>query len=175
MATQQYTYRYPHPAVTTDCVVFGFDGVRLNVLLIERGHEPYKGHWAFPGGFLEIDEDAPDGARRELREETGLVVTNIEQLGAFTAPDRDPRERVISIAYFTLVRVSDVQGADDAARAQWFPISHLPELAFDHHQIFEQALERMSHLLKLQTGNFMSSEFSYEEIDAIYYHATLPR
>ena len=94
----EYTYRYPHPAVTTDCVVFGYDGLHLNVLLIERGGEPYKGCWAFPGGFLNIDEDAPDGARRELLEETGLQVTNIQQLGAFTAPDRDPRERVISIA-----------------------------------------------------------------------------
>lgn len=171
---QEYTYRYPHPAVTTDCVVFGFDGVRLNVLLIERGDEPYKGRWAFPGGFLNIDEDAPDGARRELYEETGLQVTNIEQLGAFATPDRDPRERVISIAYFTLVRVGNVAGGDDAAKACWFPISRVPDLAFDHQQIFEQALERMSHYLKLKTGNFMSAEFSYEEVDMIYY-ATLTR
>ncbi len=173
-STEEYTYRHPHPAVTTDCVVFGFDGVRLNVLLIERGNEPYRGSWAFPGGFLEIDEDAPDGARRELREETGLEVTNVEQLGAFTRPDRDPRERVISIAYFTLVRTSDVAGGDDAAKAQWFPINKMPELAFDHQQIFEQALERMSHYLKLKTGNFMSNDFTYEEIDMIYY-ATLTR
>ena len=175
MSTEAYTYRYPLPAVTTDCVVFGFDGVRINVLLIERGHDPYKGCWTFPGGFLNIDEDAPDGARRELQEETGLKVTNIEQLGAFTTPDRDPRERVISIAYFTLVRVSEVQGADDAARAQWFDIARVPELAFDHQQIFERALERLSHFLKLKTGNFMCSEFSYEEIDMIYYAATLTR
>ena len=174
MEPSTYTYRHPHPAVTTDCVVFGFDGVRLNVLLIERGHAPYKGAWAFPGGFLNIDEDAPDGARRELLEETGLQVTNIEQLGAFTAPDRDPRERVISIAYFTLTRVTDVAGSDDAAHAQWFPVSRIPELAFDHRQIFEQALERMSHFLKLKTGNFMSAEFFNDEIDLIYY-ATLTR
>ncbi len=171
---EQYTYRYPHPAVTTDCVVFGFDGVHLNVLLIERGHEPFKGSWAFPGGFLNIDEDAPDGARRELLEETGLQVSNVEQLGAFTRPDRDPRERVISIVYFTLMRTGEVTGGDDAAKAQWFPINRLPELAFDHQQIFEQALERMSHFLKLKTGNFMSSDFTYEEIDMIYY-ATLTR
>lgn len=170
----EFTYKYPHPAVTTDCVVFGFDGVRLNVLLIQRGNEPFKGSWAFPGGFLDIDEDAPDGARRELMEETGLAVTNVEQLGAFATPDRDPRERVISIAYFTLMRTTDVTGGDDAARAQWFPINKLPELAFDHQQIFEQALERMSHFLKLKTGNFMSSDFTYEEIDMIYYH-TLTR
>lgn len=170
----EYAYKYPHPAVTTDTVVFGFDGVRLNVLLIERGSEPYKGSWAFPGGFLEIDEDAPDGARRELMEETGLAVTNVEQLGAFTGPNRDPRERVISIAFFTLMRTTDVMGGDDAVRARWFPINKLPDLAFDHKQIFEQALERMSHYLKLKTGNFMSSDFTYEEIDMIYYH-TLTR
>ena len=170
----EYIYKYPHPAVTTDCVVFGFDGVRLNVLLIQRGNEPYKGSWAFPGGFLNIDEDAPDGARRELLEETGLSVTNVEQLGAFATPDRDPRERVISIAYFTLMRANDVKGGDDAAMAKWFPINKMPELAFDHQQIFEQALERMSHFLKLKTGNFMSSDFTYEEIDMIYY-ATLTR
>lgn len=168
----EYTYKYPHPAVTTDCVVFGFDGVRLNVLLIERGNDPYKGCWALPGGFLEIEEDAPDGARRELKEETGLQVTHLEQLGAFASPNRDTRERVISIAYFTLVRMADVQGADDAVRAQWFPISKLPEMAFDHREIFEKALQRMSHFIKLHTGDFVSDDFSYEEMDAIYY-ATL--
>ena len=175
MDTQRlYTYSHPHPAVTTDCVVFGFDGVRLNVLLIERGNDPFKGSWAFPGGFLEIDEDAPDGARRELLEETGLQVINVEQLGAFTRPDRDPRERVISIAYFTLVRTSEVTPGDDAALARWFPVNKLPELAFDHQLIFEQAIERLSHFLKLKTGDFMSSDFTYEEIDMIYY-ATLTR
>ena len=157
----QFCYRYPHPAVTTDCVVFGYDGLHLNVLLIERGGEPFKGCWAFPGGFLNIDEDAPDGARRELLEETGLQVTNIEQLGAFATPDRDPRERVISIAYFTLV-------------ARWFPINQLPPLAFDHQQMFEQALQRLSDCLKLKTGNFISGDFSYEEIDMIYF-ATLSK
>ncbi|MBR6284093.1 MAG: NUDIX hydrolase [Muribaculaceae bacterium] len=174
MNTQLYTYSHPHPAVTTDCVVFGFDGVHLNVLLIERGSDPFKGSWAFPGGFLNIDEDAPEGARRELLEETGLTVTNVEQLGAFTRPDRDPRERVISIAYFTLTRTCNVEGGDDAACAQWFPINQMPPLAFDHQQIFEQALERLSHFLKLKTGNFISSDFTYEEIDMIYY-ATLTR
>lgn len=170
----EYCYKYPHPAVTTDCVVFGFDGVHLNVLLIERGNEPYKGCWALPGGFLEIDEDAPDGARRELKEETGLQVTHLEQLGAFTTPSRDPRERVISIAYFTLVRTVDIKGADDALRAQWFPLGKLPEMAFDHREIFERALLRMSHFIKLHTGNFVSDDFSYEEMDSIYY-ATLSR
>lgn len=167
-----YNYKYPHPAVTTDCVVFGFDGVHLKVLLVQRGNEPFMGMWAFPGGFLDIDEDAPDGARRELKEETSLEVEHIEQLGAFTAPDRDPRERVISIAYFTLVRVTDVSAGDDAAKAQWFPINKLPELAFDHKQVFDKALERLSHFIKLHTGDFVDADFSYEEMDAIYF-ATL--
>ena len=169
-----YCYRYPHPAVTTDCVVFGYDGLHLNVLLIERGNDPYKSCWAFPGGFLNIDEDAPDGARRELQEETGLHATFIEQLGAFATPNRDPRERVISIAYFTLTRVQDVKGGDDARVAQWFPINQLPPLAFDHQEMFERALQRLSDCLKLKTGNFFSEHFSYEEIDMIYF-ATLTR
>ena len=170
----EYTYRYPHPAVTTDCIVFGYDGLRLNVLLIERGGDPYKGAWAFPGGFLNIDEDAPDGARRELLEETGLRVTNIEQLGAFAAPDRDRRERVISIADSPLTRVQDVTGSDDARVARWFPINQLPPLAFDHQQMFTMALQRLSDYLKLKTGNFFSADFSYEEIDMIYF-ATLSK
>ncbi len=169
-----FCYRYPHPAVTTDCVVFGYDGLRLNVLLIERGNEPYKGYWAFPGGFLNIDEDAPEGARRELLEETGLKVSNIEQLGAFATPDRDPRERVISIAFFTLTRVQEVHGGDDANVAKWFPINQLPDLAFDHQEMFNMALKRLSDYLKLKTGNFFSADFSYEEIDMIYF-ATLSK
>lgn len=170
----EHCYKYPHHAVTTDCVVFGFDGVHLNVLLVERRNDPFKGKWALPGGFLNIDEDAPVGAMRELKEETGLEVQHIEQLGAFTAPDRDPRERVISIAFFTLVRLADVAGGDDAASARWFSIDKLPELAFDHSQVFNKALERLSHFIKLHTGDFVDADFSYEEMDAIYY-ATLTR
>ena len=166
----KYTYNYPRPAVTADCIVITKEDAQ--VLLIQRGSEPYKGCWAFPGGFLNIDEDAPDGARRELMEETGLTASNIEQLGAFASPDRDPRERVISIAFFILTRVQDVKGGDDARQAQWYPINQLPPLAFDHQQMFEQALQRLSDCLKLKTGNFISGDFSYEEIDMIYF-ATL--
>lgn len=169
-----YAYKYPHPAVTTDCVVFGYDGVRLNVLLVERGNDPFKGCWAFPGGFLEIDEDAPEGAMRELKEETGIEISHLEQLGAFTAPGRDPRERVISIAFFSLVRIDETAAVagDDAASVRWWRIDKLPELAFDHKAIFDKALERLSHFIKLRTGDFVASDFSYEEMDAIYY-ATL--
>ena len=170
----EHTYNFPHPAVTTDCVVFGFDGVRLHVLLIERADEPYKGCWAFPGGFLRIDEDAPDGARRHLQDETGLTVTSIEQLGAFTAPDRDPRERVISVAFFALVRIADADQPPVEGKGRWFPVKKIPPLAFDHEEIFNLALQRMSNNLRLKTGNFLNADFAYEETDMIYY-ATLPR
>ncbi len=143
MEEKRYCYRYPHPAVTTDCVIFGFDGSELNVLLVERGIEPYKGYWALPGGFLNPDESAEEGARRELREETGLEEAYMEQLRAYTDPDRDPRERVITIAFLALVKIRDVEGGDDAADARWFPLSDVPSLAFDHDTILHDALTRL--------------------------------
>lgn len=143
MEQKEYCYRYPHPAVTTDCVIFADDGKGLKVLLIMRGNEPYKGHWAFPGGFLNPDETAEEGALRELKEETGLEVQHLEQLHTYTRPDRDPRERVISIAYMGVVKPNAVQGGDDAAQAQWFPIDALPPLAFDHAEIMHDALARL--------------------------------
>lgn len=144
-----YEYKYPHPAVTTDCVVFGVDGRTVKVLLIERGQEPYKGKWAFPGGFLQMDETAEECAVRELREETGLELEHVRQLGAFSAVDRDPRERVITIAYYALARQSEVRGGDDAARAQWWPIGEVPQLAFDHDDILRQALLRLRQDIQL--------------------------
>ena len=143
MEEKRYCYRYPHPAVTIDCVIFGFDGSELNVLLVERGIEPYKGYWALPGGFLNPDESAEEGARRELREETGLEEAYMEQLRAYTDPDRDPRERVITIAFLALVKIRDVEGGDDAADTRWFPLSDVPSLAFDHDTILHDALTRL--------------------------------
>ena len=110
-----YTYEYPHPSVTTDCVIFGFDGTKLRVLLVERGIEPFKGRWAFPGGFLKMDESAENGALRELQEETGLGGAYIKQFHTFSDPHRDPRERVLTVAYYALVRMQEVKGGDDAA------------------------------------------------------------
>lgn len=153
MEQQKYCYKYPHPSVTTDCVVFGLDGNQLKVLLIERGRDPYKGCWAFPGGFLNIDEAAEDGVLRELKEETGLVLASARQFHAFSAPDRDPRERVITIAFYAVVRVQDVQGGDDAARAAWFSLDALPRLAFDHEEMLQQALEA----LRQQTISFSNT------------------
>ena len=145
MEEQNYCYKYPHPAVTTDCVVFGMEASKLSVLLIERGNEPYKGCWAFPGGFMNIDESAEEGALRELNEETGLVLKQeqLRQFGAFTAVNRDPRERVITIAFYVLIEKTEVQGGDDAAQARWFPLDEIPPLAFDHDQILSKAIEKI--------------------------------
>ncbi len=134
-----YTYKYPHPAVTADCIVMTRDN---QVLLIQRKNEPCLGQWAFPGGFMNIDETAEAAAVRELQEETGITLseTDIFQVGAYTAVDRDPRERVITIAYLAEIDAPvPVKGSDDAARAQWFPLDALPPLAFDHAEILLDA------------------------------------
>lgn len=138
-----YTYNYPHPAVTADCVVFALDGTELKVLLVERGFEPYKGLWALPGGFMNIDETAEQCARRELEEETGLNIMQLKQFQAFTDVNRDPRERVISIAFWAFVQIAEVNGCDDAVQARWFSLDELPPLAFDHEQILRMGLSAM--------------------------------
>src|SRR5512139_3414753 len=136
-----YTYQYPRAALTVDCVVFGLDEGDLKVLLIERGLEPFKGRWALPGGFVRVDEAVDAAARRELQEEAGLTNVFLEQLYTFGAVDRDPRERVVSVAYYALVKLSEhtAKAATDAANAQWFPMSRVPKLAFDHANILGTA------------------------------------
>ena len=135
-----YTYKYPRPAVTTDCVVFTQEE-EPKVLLIQRGNEPYKGCWAFPGGFMNMEETAEECAVRELKEETGLTVNRIRQIGAYSKVDRDPRGRTVSIAYLAIVDApTAVSGMDDAAKAAWFPLSSLPDLAFDHQDIMTDAI-----------------------------------
>ena len=156
MEEQNYTYKYPRPAVTTDCVVFSVDDHKLKILLIERGHEPYKGFWAFPGGFLNMDENAEQGALRELREETGLELQNIKELGTFSEVDRDPRGRVISIAFYALDRKLEVKGDDDAAQARWFALDEVPRLAFDHDLMLKKALQKLKEdLMKRITPEFI--------------------
>lgn len=173
MENQTYCYKYPHPAVTTDCVIFGFDGAELNVLLVERGIEPYKGKWALPGGFLNPDETAEEGALRELREETGLGAAEqvyIEQFHTYTAPGRDPRERVITIAYLALVKIQQVAGADDAADARWYPVSRLPELAFDHDVIVGDALSRLRERIHFHPIGYdlLPEKFTLKELQTLY-------
>lgn len=170
MSNNQFCYKYPHPSVTTDCVIFGFDGNKLQVLLIERGVEPYRGKWAFPGGFLNMDESAEEGALRELKEETGLTGAYIEQFHTFTDPNRDPRERVISIAYYALVRIQEVQGGDDAAKALWFPLDSVPQLAFDHDIILRIALSRLRERIHFQPIGFelLPEKFTMKELQSLY-------
>ena len=170
MEELKYHYKYPHPSVTTDCVIFGFDGTKLNVLLIERGIEPFKGRWAFPGGFLKMEETALQGAKRELYEETGLKDAYIHQLHAFSDPKRDPRERVITIAYYSLVRISDVKGGDDAAKAQWFPLDKVPSLAFDHDQILREATNELRRQIHFEPIGFelLPEKFTMTQLQHLY-------
>ena len=136
-----YTYKYPRPAVTADCVVITKE-VEPKVLLIKRRNPPFKGSWAFPGGFMDMDETAEQCAIRELEEESGLKIEDIVQIGAYSKVDRDPRGRTVTVAY--LVRIDSpvaVIGQDDAAKAEWFPLSTLPPLAFDHEEIMRDAMK----------------------------------
>ena len=135
-----YTYKYPRPAVTADCVVITKEA-EPKVLLIQRGGEPFKGCWAFPGGFMNMDETTEQCAIRELEEETGLQVSNVILIGAYSKVDRDPRGRTISVAYLAIVDSPlEVTGQDDAAKAEWWSLSALPQLAFDHEEIMRDAI-----------------------------------
>ena len=143
----EYTYKYPRPAVTADCVVITREA-EPKVLLIQRGADPYKGCWAFPGGFMNMDETTEQCAIRELEEETGLKVSTVRQIGAYSKVDRDPRGRTITVAYLAIIdKPAQVTGQDDAAKAEWFPLSALPELAFDHADIMADA-NNSFHLLR---------------------------
>ena len=165
-----YQYKYEHPAVTTDCVIFTYEDWKLKVLLVKRGGEPYKGEWALPGGFLRGDETAREGALRELKEETALEASAIGELGVFSKPERDPRERVITIAFYALVKPSKVQGGDDADEAAWFPIDDLPQLAFDHADIIHSALERLKRDIHFEPIGFdlLDEEFTIPDLQRLY-------
>ena len=147
-----YTYKYPRPAVTADCIVITREA-EPKVLLIQRGYEPFKGGWAFPGGFMNMDETTEQCAIRELEEETGLKVSDIQQIGAYSKVDRDPRGRTITVAYLAIVdEPIAVTGQDDAAKAEWWPLSDFldkpsgkaegPHLAFDHFDIMQDAIRK---------------------------------
>lgn len=142
-----YTYKYPRPAVTADVVTI-IKEEEPKVLLIQRGFEPYKGCWAFPGGFMEMDETTEECAIRELKEETGLKLDSMVQVGAYSKVDRDPRGRTITIAYLAIVdEPLSVIAQDDAAKAEWFSINALPPLAFDHDEIMADAIAMYNNLM----------------------------
>lgn len=170
---KMYTYEYPRPSVTVDVVVFGYAGKgRLRVLLIQRGGEPFVGQWALPGGFVEMDEDLETSALRELEEETGVKDLFVEQLYTYGKPDRDPRGRVISVAYFALVNLQDhpPTAASDADQADWFALDELPELAFDHARILAMAQDRLFTKVRYQPIGFelLPDEFTLAELQSLY-------
>ena len=167
-----YQYEYPHPAVTTDIVIFTIRGNQLKLLLIMRGGEPYKGQWALPGGFIQLDEDLESGARRELAEETGVSDVFLEQLYTFGAVGRDPRERVITVSYYALIPSTEVvlQAATDAEAVGWFSMDELPELAFDHQKVVGMAHEHLVAKLDYSTiaFQFMPKEFTLSELQDVF-------
>lgn len=141
LAAVTFTYEHPHPTVAADVALFRRVEARAELLLIRRGKEPHAGRWALPGGFVNIDEDLEPAARRELLEETSLEAGALRQLQTFGRPDRDPRERVITVVFigFAAEPGAEPRGGDDAAEARWFSLDRLPALAFDHADIIALA------------------------------------
>jgi len=168
----QYTYEYPRPAITVDCIIFGFDKEQIKVLLTKRAIEPFLGKWAFPGGFIDEGETADDCARRKLYQEAGLKDIFMEQLYTFSDLDRDPRYHVISIAYFALVRSTDhiLEAGIDTEDVQWFSLNELPELAFDHARILDVAVERLKGKISYQPIGFelLPEKFTLPELHKLY-------
>lgn len=167
-----YQYNFPRPALTVDCVVFGLDDQDLKVLLIQRDLEPFAGKWALPGGFVHEEETLEEAARRELAEETGLSRVFLEQLYTFGDPGRDPRERVVTVAYYALVNIRDhkVQASTDARNAAWFAVTDLPSLAFDHDLILETARLRLAGKLSYQPIGFelLPRRFTLFQLQRLY-------
>lgn len=173
-----FTYEYPAHYVTVDPVIFGSESTRdtcdLKVLLIERAGEgePFFGHWALPGGFVDPKESLDDAATRELEEETGVTGAFLEQLYTFGARDRDPRGRVITVAYFALVNraACKVRAGSDAARAEWFDVRELPALAFDHAAIVEKAVARLRGKVRYELigFNLLPEVFTMAQLHALY-------
>jgi 8-oxo-dGTP diphosphatase len=170
-----YSYDHPRPAVTVDMILFAFQNDELTVLLIRRTHDPFAGKWALPGGFVDEQEDLYDAALRELKEETNVSNVYLEQLFTFGQPGRDPRARVITVAYFALLSADEVaeqriRSGDDAGEARWWSIYALPELAFDHARILDYALQRLRWKLEWTALGFLllPKEFTLSELQRVY-------
>ncbi len=175
MGTDYDVTKYERPSVTVDVVIFTILDEALKVLLIKRKAWPHQGMWAIPGGFVKMDESLEDAAYRELAEETavGRDEVYLEQLYTFGEPNRDPRTRVITVAYFTLVshdKLSPPQAADDAVDVGWFSVYDLPELAFDHAQIIDYALTRLRNKLEYTAVGFqlLPDRFTLRELQDVY-------
>ncbi len=167
-----FSYEYPHPAVTVDIVIYTLRNDELKLLLIKRAGTPFKGKWALPGGFVQMDESLEVAARRELEEETGVSGVYLEQLYTFGEPGRDPRERVITVAYYALIPSDriEIRAATDAEAVGWFAMDELPDLAFDHEQILAMAHERLVAKLDYSTlaFQFMPAEFTLTQLQQVY-------
>lgn len=182
----KFIYEYPHPAVTADCVVFGYDEKEIKVLLVKRGQEKeasknaYVGEWALPGGFLKMlpDEEGPEDetikhtAARELREETGLTLSpeEFKEMGTYSKKDRDPRERVITIAHYALVKLAEVKADTDADKAEWFSMSNIPDLAFDHRDILNETFASLKHTIHFEPVGFelLPEVFTLPQLQNLY-------
>lgn len=174
-STQAYSYAHSRPAVTVDMILFAFQHDQLTVLLIRRAHDPFQGKWALPGGFVGESEDLDHAAARELKEETNVANVYLEQLYTFGEPGRDPRTRVITVAYFALLSADEVaqqriRSGSDAGDARWWNIYALPELAFDHQQILDYALQRLRWKLEWTALGFLllPREFTLSELQRVY-------
>jgi len=163
---------YPQPSVTVDLVIFTIAEDDLKVLLIRRGQEPFKGRWALPGGFVDIDESLERAAARELQEEVGVTNVYLEQLYTFGDPKRDPRGRVISVSYFALVDAERqrIVAASDAAEAQWHSVFDTPKLAFDHAKILDYAVWRLRNKIEWTTVGYelLPKKFTLSELQRVY-------
>lgn len=169
---RKFTYQYPHPAVTVDCVVFGLDGKDLEVLLIRRKIEPFRNSWALPGGFVRLEETLDEAARRELQEETGVTEVFLEQFYTFGELGRDPRERVISVAYYVLVKPEAYHlfAQSDASEAAWYSLKNLPKLAFDHEAIIGRALKHLREKIRTEPIGFelLPAKFKLPQLQRLY-------
>lgn len=167
-----YSYEFERPNLAVDCVVFGLDEEDLKIILIQRDLAPFKGKWAIPGGFIHIDESLEQAAKRELKEETGVEDVFLEQLYTFGDVRRDPRERVISVAYYALVNLRDheIKAATDARNAAWFSADDLPSLAFDHNRIVDVALRRLKGKVRYEPIGFelLPEKFTLTELQKMY-------
>lgn len=169
---REHKYEFPRPALATDCVMFGFDGGELKLLLLEREKEPFKNKWALPGGFVHMAETTETCAKRILQEKAGLKNVFIEQLYTFSDPDRDPRDWVVTVAYFALVdkHQYELVAGRDTVKAEWFSISQLPRLAFDHNKIVKLALQRLKGKVNYQPIGFelLNDKFTLTQLQQLY-------
>lgn len=171
-----YNYSYPHPALTVDAILFTYSGNELKVLFIQRGIEPYKGKWAFPGGFVEENETVEDAIKRELMEEVAISADSLQQFYTASAPERDPRGWTVSVVFIGFVGAdnSTVKAGDDASIAEWFSLSKVTVLAFDHNDILTKARLFLVELIRKSVINdsLLPSVFLLEQLHSLYFQIT---